>query len=206
MEKPKVGVGVIIVKDNKVLLQKRKNAHGEESWSFPGGHLEFNESFVDCAKRETMEEVGLQILDAKFVTTTNDFFENEGKHYITVFMMAIDFQGEAKILEPDKTEQLSWFSRENFPSPLFLPIQNLLKQGFNPLNNKLKRYQHYKGNYYELIHQGIHSDTLEEYVIYKGLYDSKKFGNNPIWVKSKKIFEEKLIVDGKEIPRFKEIN
>ena len=40
---PRVGIGVIIRKDNKILLGKRKNAHGEGSWCFPGGHLEFNE-------------------------------------------------------------------------------------------------------------------------------------------------------------------
>jgi len=61
MENPKVGVGVIIVKDNKVLMQKRINAHGNGSWSFPGGHLEFNEELEDCAKRETLEEAGINI-------------------------------------------------------------------------------------------------------------------------------------------------
>ena len=60
-ERPKVGVGVIIIKDGKVLLGKRKNAHGEGSWSFPGGHLEFNEELFDCAKREVLEETGIKI-------------------------------------------------------------------------------------------------------------------------------------------------
>ena len=53
---PKVGVGVAVVKDGKVLLGKRKNAHGEGTWSFPGGHLEYKESWEDCAIRETLEE------------------------------------------------------------------------------------------------------------------------------------------------------
>jgi 8-oxo-dGTP diphosphatase len=37
-DRPKVGVGVCIVKDNKVLLGKRKNSHGDGTWAFPGGH------------------------------------------------------------------------------------------------------------------------------------------------------------------------
>ena len=61
-ELPKVGVGVIVVRDGKVLLGKRRGAHGEGSWSFPGGHLEFNELLEICAKREAKEETGLEII------------------------------------------------------------------------------------------------------------------------------------------------
>ena len=54
-QRPKIGVGVIVNKDNKVLLLQRKNAHGEGTWCFPGGHLEFNEEIEDCVKREVEE-------------------------------------------------------------------------------------------------------------------------------------------------------
>jgi len=64
--RPGVGVGVIIVKDNKVLLGKRKNAHGEGDWAFPGGHLEMNETWEDCVKREVMEETGIEIKNIRF--------------------------------------------------------------------------------------------------------------------------------------------
>ena len=37
--RPKIGVGIIVIKDGKILFGKRKNAHNEGSWSFPGGHL-----------------------------------------------------------------------------------------------------------------------------------------------------------------------
>lgn len=80
---PRVGLGVCIVKDNKVLLGKRKNAHGDGSWCFPGGHLEFGESYEECAQRETFEEVGVSIKNIQFVTATNDLFPEEDKHYIT---------------------------------------------------------------------------------------------------------------------------
>src|SRR5215469_4737907 len=46
---PKVGVGVMILKDGKVLIGKRKGAHGAGEWAWPGGHLEYMESFEDCA-------------------------------------------------------------------------------------------------------------------------------------------------------------
>ena len=74
MERPKVGVGVIIVKEGKILLGERKNAHGEGTWCPPSGHLELGESYEECAKRETFEETGLQIKNLQFITATNDIF------------------------------------------------------------------------------------------------------------------------------------
>jgi 8-oxo-dGTP diphosphatase len=54
----------------------------------PGGHLEYGESFADCAKREVLEETGLEIGEVKFLVATNDVF-GEGKHYITIFVTAV---------------------------------------------------------------------------------------------------------------------
>lgn len=133
MEKrPKVGVGVIIKRDGKVLLGKRKNAHGEGSWCFPGGHLEFNEKLEECAKREVKEEVGIGIKNLKLSNFTNDIFENEDKHYITLFLIGEYASGEVELKEPEKCERWEWFKWDKLPEPLFLPIQNLLEQGFNP--------------------------------------------------------------------------
>ena len=132
-KKPKVGVGVIIIKDNKVLLGKRKGSHGEGSWCFPGGHLEFNESLENCSKREVLEETGIKIKNIRFETITNDIFKEEGKHYITIFMLCEHDSGEVKVMEPEKCEKWDWFEWNNFPEPLFIPIQNLLKKDYNPL-------------------------------------------------------------------------
>ena len=51
----RVGIGVMIFKDGKVLLGKRKGSHGEGDWAFPGGHLDYMEGFEECARRETRE-------------------------------------------------------------------------------------------------------------------------------------------------------
>ena len=60
-EIPRVGIGVMIFKDNKVLFGKRKGSHGEGEYAFPGGHLDYMETIEDCAKRETFEETGIEI-------------------------------------------------------------------------------------------------------------------------------------------------
>ncbi len=68
---------------------------------------------------------------------------------------------------------------------------------------KLGKYQHYKGKFYEVISVARHSETLEELVVYRALYDSEEFGKNALWVRPKKMFLEYVNVDGKEVPRFK---
>jgi 8-oxo-dGTP diphosphatase len=132
MERPKVGLGVLIRRDNKVLLGKRKNAHGEGSWCAPGGHLEGGESFEQGCLRETEEEVGVKIKNLKFASVTNDLFEGKDKHYVTIFMVADFESGEVELKEPDKCEKWEWFEWGNLPTPLFLSEINLIKQGFDP--------------------------------------------------------------------------
>jgi len=133
---PKVGMAIILIKDGKVLLGKRKGSHGDGDWSFPGGHLEFFEGFKDCLLRELKEETGLiaEFIDNNPVYVTNDFFKDENKHYITLFMRAKYVSGEPENKEPDKCEGWEWFEWSSLPDNLFLPIKNLIKQGFNPLN------------------------------------------------------------------------
>ncbi len=66
------------------------------------------------------------------------------------------------------------------------------------------RYQHYKGKFYEVLAVAHHSETLEELVVYKALYKTE-FGENSWWVRPKKMFIENVMINGKEIPRFKHV-
>lgn len=67
---------------------------------------------------------------------------------------------------------------------------------------KLGKYKHFKGNMYEVIGVARHSETLEEYVVYKALYDSPDFGQNSLWIRPLKMFEEIVERDGKTFSRF----
>jgi len=128
--RPAVGVAVIVKKDGKILLGKRKGSHGEGDWAFPGGHLELNESIETCIERELSEEVGITVKNIQKYHFTNDIFENEGKHYITLFMTADYDSGEVCLLEPEKCERWDWFDWNSLPQNLFLPIQNLKKENY----------------------------------------------------------------------------
>ena len=123
---PRVGVGAIIVKDGQVLLLRRRNVHGAGSWSTPGGHLEFGESPEDCAIREAEEETGIRIGDVRFVAITNDVFEANGKHYITIWMKGQYLSGESVVNAAYEMSEVGWFAWNALPEPLFLSLQNLL--------------------------------------------------------------------------------
>jgi len=68
---------------------------------------------------------------------------------------------------------------------------------------KLGKYQHYKGKFYEVIGIARHSETLEEFVVYKALYNSEEFGENALWIRPLSMFLEIIEIDGKKIPRFR---
>ena len=62
------------------------------------------------------------------------------------------------------------------------------------------KYRHYKGKEYQVFGIARHSETLEEMVVYKALYQPEE---NNLWVRPLKMFSENIIFQGKEIPRFK---
>lgn len=124
--RPKVGVGVMIIKDGKVLLGKRKGSHGAGEYAWPGGHFEYMESFEQCAKRETMEETGMEIDNVRFLRLLN-LKDYAPKHYVDVGLIADWKSGEPKIIEPDKTEGWDWYDIDNLPSPLFSTIPTYIE-------------------------------------------------------------------------------
>ena len=131
MEKlARIGIGVFVFKKGKFLMGKRLGSHGEGSWSIPGGHLEFGESFEDTAQREVLEETGLAIRNIRFGAVTNDYFEKEDKHYVTIWMLSDYASGKATILEPDKSVYQNLFDFDTLPAPLFLPWKQLLQSEF----------------------------------------------------------------------------
>lgn len=127
----KIGTHVIIVKNGKVLLGKRKNSGGAGTYGLPGGHLEFNESPEECIKREVLEETNLKIKNIRFITYTNDLFKDTRRHYLNLHFIADYDSGELKNMEPEKCEKWEWVDWNNLPKPLFLPIENLLKKNIN---------------------------------------------------------------------------
>lgn len=133
---PRVGVGVFVLRNGKFLMGQRQGSHGEGTWSLPGGHLEYGETPEETAAREVSEEMAVGLANICFGAVTNDIFDEEKKHYITVWVTSDWESGEPKIMEPEKCVALGWYDFDTLPEPLFLPWRQLLKSEFMP---ELKR-------------------------------------------------------------------
>jgi hypothetical protein len=59
------------------------------------------------------------------------------------------------------------------------------------------RYRHYKGHEYEVLGVARHSETEEEYVVYRALY-----GDRGLWIRPTAMFEELIVLEGRHVPRF----
>jgi 8-oxo-dGTP diphosphatase len=118
LKQPRVGVGVMLMKDGKTLLSQRRGSHGAGEYAFPGGHLEYMESFEECARREVREECGIEIGNVRFLFLSN-LKTYAPKHYVHIGLIADWKSGEPRTLEPEKTESWEWYSLDALPSPLF---------------------------------------------------------------------------------------
>src|SRR2546421_10694305 len=127
-----VGVSVLVMNGDRVLLEKRQHTHGSGTWGPPSGHIDFGETPEQTAMRETQEETGVSISDVKFRVITNDVFEAEQKHYITLWFDAKYVSGEAKALAPEEESEVGWFTWVSLPQPLFRPLHNLFRGKTSP--------------------------------------------------------------------------
>ena len=123
------GVGVWLFNPSgQVLMGLRLSKHGFNTWSAPGGKPEANESLIDTAIRETLEETGIALTPRmlKFLCTTDDVFPDT--HYLTTHYRVDNVKVRPSVLEPNKCKEWRWFDLNKLPKNLFLPAQNLLKQ------------------------------------------------------------------------------
>lgn len=128
----RVGVGVLILRDGRVLLGERRGSHGAGTWAPPGGHLEPGESVERCARREALEETGLALGALRPGPYAVDDFPEIGRRYVTLFVLAPDAAGEPERREPERCAGWAWYAWDALPEPLFAPLATLRAQGFVP--------------------------------------------------------------------------
>ena len=131
MEKefPRVGVGVLIQNDKgEVLMGSRlKPVKGE--WCFPGGSLEFGESAYEGAVREAKEETGLAVNGLELISVIEEkrYIETHGKYFVVIGFKAKKYQGEVKLMEPDKFKEWRWFDLNNLPDKMLEATELIIR-------------------------------------------------------------------------------
>ena len=129
----RAGIGIMILRDNEILLGKRNTdpekasseLHGESSWTMPGGKIHFGERIEDAAQRELKEETGLAAKKLKVVSVGNEIVKDA--HFVTIGFLCEDFEGEPKVMEPEEIVEWRWFPINKLPNPIFPPTLKLLK-------------------------------------------------------------------------------
>ena len=112
-----VGIGILVIRDGKILLGQRKGSHGAGEFGGTGGHLEYMESIIECAKRETLEEAGITIKNIRLLCVGN-VKRYAPKHYLEIGLIADWESGEPVVIEPNKVESWNWHDPNDMPSPL----------------------------------------------------------------------------------------
>ena len=127
----KVGIGVLIINDNKILLghrvHKAKDTGGiyePDSWCLPGGKQDYDETIFECAIRETKEETNLDILNLEVFNAMDDIQPN--KHFVTIQVIAHSFSGELKVMEEDKMDEWKWFDINQLPDNIYSPSKKFI--------------------------------------------------------------------------------
>ena len=103
-QRPKVGVGVMILRNEEILLGKRhddsekasSDLHGEGTWTMPGGKLDFQETLLDGAAREVLEETGIKINKEKLkvISVADEIVPDN--HYVTVGFLCQEFHSNSQ--------------------------------------------------------------------------------------------------------------
>lgn len=104
-------VQVFIIKDNQILLLKRKKEPYKGCWCPPSGKVETEEIPEHAAFRETKEEANLTCTDLRF----DRKLLNSETGNMNYFFTALSFSGKINNNEPEKHETVQWFSLDNLP-------------------------------------------------------------------------------------------
>jgi 8-oxo-dGTP diphosphatase len=117
-ESPFVGVGAVIVRENRVLLIRRGQAPLMGEWSLPGGVLECGETLRDATIREAGEETGLVVEVGVMLGVYERVIRSEDArvryHYVLIDFLCRPIAGELKAASD--AAEARWYSREDLPA------------------------------------------------------------------------------------------
>ncbi|HXJ88355.1 MAG TPA: NUDIX hydrolase [Candidatus Binatia bacterium] len=135
-EHPLIGVGSIIIEENRVVLVKRAHPPIQGHWSIPGGVLEVGEMVREAAVREAREETGLVVepgeLLGVFDRILRDHEHRVQYHYVLIDFLCRKVGGELRAASD--AAEVRWFTREELPAlSLAEDTLQVIRKGFHTL-------------------------------------------------------------------------
>jgi 8-oxo-dGTP diphosphatase len=125
---PRVGVGVLLVDElDRVLLTLRNRPPEAGCWSIVGGKVHFLETLEECAAREALEEVGVEVTIQSLLCVTDHCLPQENQHWVSPAFLAKVRAGKAFNCEPEKTADVQWFALGRLPSNLTMTARNAIR-------------------------------------------------------------------------------
>ena len=188
-------VAALIWRDGKFLIAKRPEGKKRELlWEFVGGKVEPGEDHRTALARECREELEITVeVGELFMHVVHEYPDVTVPLYL--YRCALT-EGEPVMIEHC---DLKWITPDEIDAYEFCPadcdILERIKKIYAPV--RPGRYRHFKGNEYEVIAEANHSETLEKMVVYRALY-----GDGGYWVRPAYMWNETVVRDGEEIPRF----
>jgi 8-oxo-dGTP diphosphatase len=124
MNIPRVGVGVMIVRDGRVLMARRMSGQRPGWWGWIGGKLEFGETLQACAIREAREEAGVEVANLRLLCISSIIVEDQ--HWIDVEFLGDIISGEPHVAAPNELTEWAWYPIDGLPAPVFEPAERAL--------------------------------------------------------------------------------
>ncbi|MBY4606823.1 NUDIX domain-containing protein [Rhizobium sp. 9T] len=115
---PGLGVGLVILRDDRILLYRRVNPPEAGYWNIVGGKVDHMEPAEEAARREAEEETGLKIGRIERIAVTEQILDADRQHWMSILYLARDVEGEPQLTEPDKLSDFGWFALTDLPTPL----------------------------------------------------------------------------------------
>lgn len=115
--RPWVGVGVVVWRDNQLLLVRRGRPPAMGSWSLPGGAQEVGETIYQTAMREVAEETGLAVTPTGVITAVDAISSDEGggvEYHYTIIEVSAESPG-GDVVCGDDAEDFRWVRPEDLP-------------------------------------------------------------------------------------------
>ena len=125
MSEPRIGVGVMIVQDGRVLMARRVSGQRTGWYGWIGGKLEFDETLQACARREAREEAGLELANLRLLCVSSIIVHDQ--HWLDIEFLADIASGTPRAAAPDEIDDWAWYPLDALPDPIFEPAQLALE-------------------------------------------------------------------------------